>query len=625
MRHKEFWLAIALLCILPGCRNRAVTPPLKYVFPDANDAPDSLLAMAQVMEENAQAGSTDAKALAGIYLGTYYSRTGSYRQSKKAFGKTLAATDAQTAPPIKSRLYSGLGNAAKNLGEYPEALKMFSIALNHSGADSLATAGIHGNIAQVFQQQSDFKQAVVHLNEARLYLQHQTDNTAYLKVLHTLANVYGESGNTDSALMLDEEGLAISRRARVQVYESAFLNNKANCFMYTNRPDSARIYFHKSRIIDSALGDPKQMSDTWLNLGALEQMQGQPALAIPLLKRAIHLADSCAYRGGAMLAYKTLAGVYEDLDDYKQALSASDTYHAIRDSIANERKDAAVAEWKAVYETSRKESELRVQALQLRQQRQMTWAISVCGVLLLAGLYYAYRRNRIRKERRYRETLLAREQEAAREIVLAEEAERRRIAADLHDGIGQTLTAAWLNLQAMQPKLHQLEAADATLLGTTTKLVGESCAEIRQISHNMMPAMLLHQGLVPAIHELAGRLHDVRLDVSLSVDMSERKLEQGTELIVFRIIQECVNNVVKHARATAIYISISADETGLDLMIEDNGIGLESNVAEGRPGVGMHNIRSRVHYLRGSVEWSSGGDGGTVVAIHIPVHHDDNS
>lgn len=619
MQHRLFWIALGVLFTLSGCRDSTMLKSPELVFPDANDAPDSILVRARVIATQAAAGATDAAALTSIYLGTYYSRTGSYRQSRKAFNQALAATDAQTAALVKSRIYAGLGNAAKNLAEYPEALKLFSTALEYSGTDSLHTAGIHGNIAQVFQQQGDFRQAIVHLNDARGYLQHQTDNTSYLKVLHTLANVYGMTGSTDSALAIDEQGLEIARRTRVEVYESAFLNNKANCFMYTNRPDSARFYFHQSQRIDSALGDPKQMSDTWLNLGMLERKQHRPALAIPLLEQAIRQADSCGYRAGSMEGWKELAGVYTDLNDYQRALDATNRYNAIRDSIADERTDLALAEWKAVYETARKEDAIRVQALQLKQQRQTTWAISIGSLLLIGFLYYAYQRTKIRKEQRYREALIAREQTAAREIVVAEEAERRRIAADLHDGIGQTLTAAWLNLQAIQPRLSQFTTADESLLQKTTQLVGESCAEIRHISHNMMPAMLLHQGLVPAVQELVSRLDSNRLHVSLSVDLDTYNLKQGTELLVYRMLQECINNVVRHAGATALYISMSADEAGLDLMIEDNGVGLKSELGTSKSGMGMQNIRSRVHYLHGSVEWSSGRDGGTVVAIHIPA------
>jgi len=620
MRQQLFRVLCAALW-LSSCADQATAPRQEYRFPDANVAPDSILEAVNRIESQPPQGPVNAGTLKGIYMGLYYNRKGSYRQARKEFGRSLEAVDQHTPPVVKCRIYLGLGNAAKNLAEYPEALKMFSEALRHSGTDSLMKAGIHGNIAQAFQLHDDPKQAIVHLNEARAFSGSHVETPAYLKLLHTLANVYGMSGNTDSALMLDAEGLAIARRINAPAYESSFLDNKANCFMYTSRPDSARWYLRQSMRIDSVQGDVKQMSDTWMSLGYLEDMQGRPAQAVAMIHRGIRLADSCGYRNGAMEGWKALAALHEKAGAYQLALQTNARYHGIRDSIADERKDAAVAEWKAVYETSRKEDKLRVQALQLRQQRQTIWGVSVSCLLLLGGGYYAYRRTRLRKERRYREVLLAREQEAAREIVVAEEAERKRIAADLHDGIGQTLTAAWLNLQAVQPKLAALEQADADLLGTTMKLVGESCAEIRQISHNMMPAMLLYHGLIPAMQELVSRLHDARLDASLSVDMGAFRLEKGTELIVYRIIQECVNNVVRHAQATAIYISITADETELALMIEDNGKGVAQNLPDGRQGMGMQNIRSRVHYLHGSVEWSSASDGaGTLVAIHIPTN-----
>lgn len=86
-------------------------------------------------------------------------------------------------------------------------------------------------------------------------------------------------------------------------------------------------------------------------------------------------------------------------------------------------------------------------------------------------------------------------------ILIAEENERKRIAAELHDGVRQTLTAAWLNLQAVHPLLDILDNDHAKLLRTTTQLVGESCSEIRQISHNMMPDILFQKGLLPALND----------------------------------------------------------------------------------------------------------------------------
>lgn len=485
-------------------------------------------------------------------------------------------------------------------------------------------ANLHANIGQIFQMQDDLAQATVHLQYALQLSGNHKDNISYLHTLHTMANVYGMNNRTDSALLLDQEGIATTRRLKERAAESTFLDNMANCYLYSGHADTARYYFMQSLAIDSSLGNQKQMADTWLNMGALEQMQGNTAKAEPALIHGIALADACGYRNGAMAGWASLAELYEKGHQYERALKAKSLYYAIKDSVLNLKKETAIAEWKAVYETEKKEKEIRLQALQLRQKNISIWVVSISSILLLSTVYFANRRNKERKEKRYQESLLARDQEASMKILIAEENERKRIAADLHDGVGQTLTAAWLNLQAVHPLLTALDESNARLLRTTTQLVGDSCAEIRQISHNMMPEILFQKGLLPALQELISRINERRLFTSLSADESEVNPDKTTALILYRIVQECVNNVVRHSGATELYISINKEADHLAVMIEDNGIGFDQNEPGNQEGIGLQNIRSRVQYLRGSVEWNPVNDdrSGTVVAIYIPILHE---
>lgn len=394
--------------------------------------------------------------------------------------------------------------------------------------------------------------------------------------------------------------------------------------MYTNQPDSARYYFRQSLLIDSTFGNVKQISDTWLNLGELERMHGNSEKAEQYLKHAIQLANGIGYRNGELSAYKSLSDIYTKRKDFEQALNATSLYHGIKDSIINLKKETAIAEWKTVYETKQKEDEIKVQSLQLKQKNISIWFVGVSSILLLSALYFANRRNKERKEKLYRENLLIRDHESAMQILVAEENERKRIAGDLHDGVGQTLTAAWLNLQAVYAASGSLDQGNAQLLYTTTQLVRDSCSEIRQISHNMMPDILYQQGLLPALNGMISRINEKQLLVSLSAEEYEAPQHGTRELILYRIIQECVNNVVRHAKATELYISIHKEGQSLAVMIEDNGIGIDANALLTGKGLGLQSIRSRVACLQGSVEWNPVNDdkSGTVVAIFIPMFYE---
>ncbi len=608
-----------LLLLCGACRQAPLPPANSYVFPSPNTVPDSILKTIQRLKATLNS-TPQEKALASIYQGLYYSRVSAYRQSWSAFTDARLQLKGVSDPTLQSEIYKGLGNAAKDLGEYPEALRMFSTGLRYCTADSEDQAGIHANIAQVFQLQEDLPQAEIHLQQALKLSGEKKGNIPYLVVVHTLANVYGMQGKIDSALLLDAEGLLIARRIGASGYQTSFLDNKANCFVFQNRPDSARHYFRQCLAIDSRLGNKKQVSDTWLNLGLLEQLQHNLPLAEEHLKRSIKLANAVGYRKGAMTGWQALTELYTEKEDYPAALRAQTASYKIKDSLLSEKKAAAIAEWKAIYETQKKEEEIRLQTLQLRQKNLIIGFGSLSAALLLSAVYFANRRAKLRKEKRYQEELFAHDQESALKILIAEEGERRRIAADLHDGVGQTLTAAWLNLQATQPLLETLDAGSARLLHTTTQLIGDSCSEIRQISHNMMPTVLFQKGLLAALEEMISLISEKQLKVSLSADALEPPLDKTTELVLYRIIQECVSNVVRHAGATHLYISIHKEEALLSVMIEDNGRGMGGRSLEATAGIGLENIRSRVQYLRGTVEWNPVNEdqSGTIVEIYIP-------
>jgi len=624
MMRRYFLYCCAAWLLFAGCKPDLVQKETAYSFPGHFTPPDSILLAAQYMGSSATTSNYKDKAVADIFMGLYYGRISAYHQSRIAYNNALSQLKNSTDSLLLGKIYTGLGNASKNLSEYPEALNLFSRALDYYTADSLATAGLHAYIAQVFQLQNDLDQATIHLQYALSMSGSNTNNVPYLLTLHTLANVYGMSHKIDSALALDETGIAIARKIKTLSLESTFLDNKANCFMYSNRPDSARYYFMKSLAIDSASGNKKQVADTWLNLGVLEHMQHNDAKAAQFLLQGIEMANSIGYRNGAMTGWKQLSEMHEKQKNYEAALKAKSYYYSIKDSVLNLKKETATAEWKALYETEKKEEEIRMQSMQLRQKNISIWFVSSSSLLLLGVVYFANRRNKERKEKIYRETLFARDQESAMKILIAEENERKRIAADLHDGVGQSLTAAWLNLQAVHPLLDKLEPEEASLIRTTTQLVGESCAEIRQVSHSMMPNVLFQKGLLPALKEMINGLREHQPLVSLSVNEYEVPLDKTTELILYRIIQECVNNVIRHAKASELYISINVEEDSLSVMIEDNGIGFDYEQVNNQEGIGLQNIRSRVQYLRGSVEWNQVNDdkSGTVVAIYIPLLYD---
>jgi signal transduction histidine kinase len=213
------------------------------------------------------------------------------------------------------------------------------------------------------------------------------------------------------------------------------------------------------------------------------------------------------------------------------------------------------------------------------------------------------------------------EKEHIKAILLAEENERSRIARDIHDGIGQLLSAAKLNLHALENS--HIENKEM-ILEKAIGLIDESAKEVRSVSHNLMPNALLKSGLFSAIKNFINQLQSDRLKINMETSGLSNKINADTELVVYRIIQECINNVIKHAGASQLFINLSIEKNQLTVMIEDNGIGFEVDKMLKKDGIGIKNIQARVAFLKGTMEINSKPNKGTHLAFHIPLNHEKN-
>lgn len=218
-------------------------------------------------------------------------------------------------------------------------------------------------------------------------------------------------------------------------------------------------------------------------------------------------------------------------------------------------------------------------------------------------------------------TALIKQQELASKAVMeAEENERQRIAKDLHDGIGQMMSAAKMNLSSFESAIRFADNDQKRSFENAMRLVDDSCREVRTVSHIMMPNALLKNNLSAAIHEFVDKLDNKSLEVHVYTEGLDERLDSNIELVLYRVLQECVNNVIKHAGASTMDISVTRDRNGIDATVEDNGKGFDVKGKEAFTGMGLKNIITRVEYLKGTIDFDSAPGRGTVVAIHIPVN-----
>lgn len=203
-------------------------------------------------------------------------------------------------------------------------------------------------------------------------------------------------------------------------------------------------------------------------------------------------------------------------------------------------------------------------------------------------------------------------------LMQAQDSERKRIASDLHDSLGSLLSSVRLRFNGLQNDFFQKVPEKEQRFNDSLKLLDEAIEELRQISHNMVPVSLSRFGLRSALQSFVAQVTaSGQLDVDLQILGLEGRLAEEMEVRVYRICQELVQNVIKHAQATHVRIQIILHKDSLNLMVEDNGIGL--NKERMTRGFGFGTVQSNVDLFKGTLEIESQPGRGCLVLIDLPI------
>lgn len=219
----------------------------------------------------------------------------------------------------------------------------------------------------------------------------------------------------------------------------------------------------------------------------------------------------------------------------------------------------------------------------------------------------------------------ARQQELFKAVFEAQESERQRLAADLHDSVGQVLSVVKLNLhrlQKLEARAAETGPARQALLAETSSLAEDCISETRTIIRNILPPLLTDYGLAEALHHLADKIaKSTGLRVHFQAEVGATRYSQEVELTLYRVAQELFSNALKHSQATAIAFSVVQQSPWLLLTFADNGIGFRPE--EVTPGLGLKNLESRVALLHGTIEVEPGPTGGTLTRIRARITRPD--
>jgi signal transduction histidine kinase len=270
-----------------------------------------------------------------------------------------------------------------------------------------------------------------------------------------------------------------------------------------------------------------------------------------------------------------------------------------------------------------KTSQLQQLALHKKKNQNIFLITSLILLSLIAFLFYRNLRSRHRllkqnellQSRRIRELEKERQLVAAHAVMKGQEQERSRLARDLHDGVGGLLSGIKLSLSTMKGNVFLSEENVDAFNHILTQL-DQSIGELRRVSHNMMPEALIKYGLKESLENYCENLSlSGKIKVQFQAYGMEQRMEQNTEIVLYRIVQELLNNVIKHAEAKHVLIQLMREGERFSLTVEDDGKGFDAQETEKKGGAGLANIKARVDYLGGEVDFHSVPGDGTSVNI----------
>ena len=358
-------------------------------------------------------------------------------------------------------------------------------------------------------------------------------------------------------------------------------------------------------------------------------------LAISRLREAQLIAD-LSYDLEVSI-YETLSKCHEEMQDVDEALFYLKKADALKDAQRDSEKYTISNQIALEYQTKEKEKEIEnllfeneSRGLKLKQSNRLNAALAaLMAALILAGYYiqrfYSQRiktRHLINEQREELDSQRIYKLEndlkikSLESMVNGQEIERTRIANDLHDSLGGLLSTLKLQYDALQ--MDHIELSEDRSYQKIYHLIDHACGEVRDIARNLKPASLEKIGLTAAINDLINRYSaNGNPEIFLHSNKIDDILTNDKKLHVYRIVQELLNNALKHAEATELDVQLTRREKELFLKVEDNGKGFEENSV--KKGLGLENIRSRLNMLNGELEFDSSPNHGTSVMINIPL------
>ncbi len=506
------------------------------------------------------------------------------------------------------------GNHDKALENYLQSLKIFESINNKDGI-----VRMENEIGNLYRKNGDASSAIKHLKKALEVSKADHNLDGIANTYNNIGVAYETKNDYDKALTFYRDALRTYSELGSKLGCSYSQSNIAGVFWFHQQFDSSFIYLEKSLKIREELNDQTAIAVSLNDIGEMFMAKHDSLKAIEYFQKSLKLSQQIGFKDLQQHTAKFLSECYFALKDYAKAYQFHKLYSSLKDSVFNEQKNKQITEMQTKYETEKKDLEISKSKLVIEEQKTQRNILIISIIILIAISYFVYSRYRFKQRIAFNEAMLKQQELRSKAIIDAEENERKRIARELHDGLGQQLSAVKLNMSSLDSSLELKTDEQRKMLQNALDIIDDSVKEVRAVSHSMMPNVLVKSGLTAAVSEFANRITSAnKIKIEIEAHGLTERLDGTTETILFRVLQEIVNNIIKHSEASQVNIQIIRHEDEVMLMVEDNGKGFEIAKISGE-GIGIKNIQSRIEFLNGKVNFDSQPQKGTTVIIEVPI------
>ena len=648
----KIWILAFSFCLPVFCKSQSKADSLIYEALRINEDTSKVVLLTQaadllIYSDPSKADSINQVTLAiseqhnflkGIHLSLINLASvriveGDYQQANAYIDQVLVLAREHQLHEVEVNALNRRGIIQYYQGEFVEGIETnLSILklLDHTSTDRNKLNALN-NIGINYERLQELDQALKYYQQA-LDIADQL-NVPYLTaaISANMGVIHKTEGRLDVAKDLFLQSIEIAEDINNQNLLVDELINLTDIYIQQEDFDRAKASQQRAQQVAEVINDQNGLIKINILEGKIYLGLEQPTRAINSFSAGLRIANEIGDKEELLNLYDFLHKSHTAAGKHREANQFLVEHGILKDSIFNLEKTNALSELETAYQVAQKDKEILTQELEIeRKTRQRNVFLIVAGVLALVGLLTFLFLKRILGDQKKiaQQTQEIQQQqilqlEAEKKVntldamVTGQEEERKRIAKDLHDSLGSLMATIKGHFNALPGELNQVSSLRN--FKKTNLLIDNASEEVRRISHNMMPQALTDSGLIDAVQDLiSSHATNNGWQIDMDVQGLNGRLEDTQELMVYRIIQELISNISKHALAKKVFVQLVQNQDQLHITVEDDGLGYYVKKSNEK-GLGLSGIQSRVDYLKGEVEFDSVPGEGTTVSINIPL------